>query len=139
MVRTIIDEIKDAGYGGIYWIEVDQFPKKWVKVGMAESDIINRLHAYTTYFPKNFQIVAMILYKNDWTKYYHARDVETRLHRFMKKEEQIFGYPRQRSTEWYSLTQKRKNELKKEMEKIAKGTGGAFNDFTITHVINHPI
>ena len=138
-MREIIDEIKNSGYGGVYWIEVKGFPKSYLKIGMTESDIIKRLLTYTTYYPKNFHIVAMILYKNDWTKYFHTRDAETRLHKFMTKEERIFGYPNQRTTEWFSLSPKRKKELHQEMEKIAKETGGGYNDFTVSHKINHPI
>ncbi len=136
MPREVMDVIEGKELGGVYVISVPSFRStRWLKIGMAEGDIAKRLRTYSTYYPDNFWVHAMILYPNNYKKFLHARKAETHLHNLFGEEDAIWGYPNQSYTEWYSLSKKQKKELYAEMKKIAKETKGEYhyfaNDWTI--------
>ena len=138
MPRSIdLEEIKGKEFGGVYVISVPHFPKAYIKIGVSEDDIERRLLSYTTTYPKGFHINAILLFPNNWLKFYHSRDSEASLHRIFKKN-MVFGYPDQKRSEWFSLSPKEKKRLYEELRTLEQKTNGALTIFEETHTVKFP-
>lgn len=134
---TGFEELRGKGFGGFYVLSNPRFPKKWVKIGMADEDIERRIRSYTTYFPGDFLVHVLVLWKNNYKKYIKPRDMETAIKRKFKPF-QVKGYVGQRSSEWLSLTDREKKDLTEAIKVQAKKHGGKVTIFSEQASINLP-
>ena len=139
MPRSVgLDELRGKRLPGVYLINVPKCVKSFYKIGISEEDIEKRLTDYLGYYPWSFYVIAVILFPDDWTKYYKIRDAESELHSFLK-DVKVKPFPGQRRTEWFKL--KSKKELEKtlmKMQQVAEREGGKFTYFGQTHTIAIP-
>ena len=133
-----LNELRNRRIPGVYLINVPKCVKSYFKVGISEEDVERRLEQYLTYYPWSFYVVAVILYPDNWEKYYLCRQAESELLKFLK-EAQVKNFEGQQRTEWVKLkTQKQIKQTLAKMEEIANKTGGAYTYFGSTHVIKLP-
>ncbi len=139
MPRSVgVDELRKRELGGIYVIRNPKIAKTFYKVGMSEDDIERRISDYAGYYPNGFYVDAVLLYRNDYEKYYKVRDAESELHRFLK-DYAVKRYPGQRKTEWFALKNKKQQKaLFDKMKEIANSTGGVFTYYGDSHDTNIP-
>ena len=130
-----LDELKGKALPGLYVLNVPKAVKSYYKIGISEADIETRVSQYILSYPWGFHIVAVLLYPEDYTRYYKVREAESEVLKHFK-DKRVFRFPKMRSSEWIKLKSKKEtNALKTLLENIGQRDNAKLTWFADTHEI----
>ena len=133
-----LEELKGLDQPGVYILNVPKAVKSYYKVGISEADIEKRVAQYILSYPFGFNIVAVMLYPKDYTRYYKVRDTECEILKEFK-EQRVFRYKGMKTSEWIKLSRKKDTErLRQLMSRIAQRDGATLNWFADSHQVTLP-
>eukprot|EP00661_Eupelagonemidae_sp_cell13_P001553 gene1553-46_t len=121
-----LNQLKGKDVGGIYVLNVPLCNKSYYKVGIAKNDIERRVRDYTTAYPWDYHIVAIMVYDyrggDTWKRYFNIPKAEKMILGSFPAKNMVSGGPNKmdRGSEWLDLPKKEDvHKLRDVMEKVA--------------------
>jgi len=129
-----LEPLRNKSIAGIYVINVPTAHIHYYKIGISEEDIERRISAYAGYYPFQFHIVSLLLYKDKKL----VRKIEKEILDIFK-DDRVFGYKDMSSSEWLNLdTTMKISKLKVFLYNLSQRDGSKFHWFADDHTITLP-